>query len=314
MTMEVRRFAPSLSDDWASVLHHSRNGVFLFERDYMEYHSDRFTDFSAVAYFEGSPVAILPASIDMSTGHAYSHAGLTFGGVVVTKELRGDISISAVHAILDALKTWGANRLTLKLLPPVFASYPSSEIDYALWLRNFSLVRKDLSSVLPLEDRLDFNRLKIRSAAKAKKMGVFVSNGEVAAFHRMLSSVLNSQHGVAPVHSLLDLQLLISRFPDKIVLRSAVLKDEVIAGTLVFKYGHVWHTQYLANSDEGRKMGALDLVISSLIVEATEVGAKYLSFGISTDDSGRSLNTGLLWQKESYGARSIVHDFLSGQL
>jgi hypothetical protein len=216
--------------------------------------------------------------------------------------------------MLDALKIWGARRLTVKLLPHVFATYPSAEIDYALWLRGFSLVRRDLSSILPLRGGMGFNRLKLRLVAKAKKAGVAVGPGEIPAFHALLVGVLRSQHDASPVHSLGELQLLVARFPEQIVLRTATLKGETVAGALVFRYGHVWHTQYLASSEEGRAVGALDLVISQLIDEATVAGAEHLSFGISTEDEGRSLNTGLLWQKESYGARSITHDFMAGPL
>ena len=48
--------------------------------------------------------------------------------------------------------------------------------------------------------------------------------------------------------------------------------------------------------------------------EATDAGASWLSFGTSTTDNGRTLNEGLLWQKESFGARSVTHDFLRGTL
>jgi hypothetical protein len=58
----------------------------------------------------------------------------------------------------------------------------------------------------------------------------------------------------------------------------------------------------------------LDKVISSTIFEAREAGASFFSFGVSTESNGRILNEGLLWQKESFGARSVVHDFMRGHL
>jgi hypothetical protein len=36
---------------------------------------------------------------------------------------------------------------------------------------------------------------------------------------------------------------------------------------------------------------------------------KYFSFGISTEEQGQYLNEGLIRNKESYGARAVVHDF-----
>ena len=81
-----------------------------------------------------------------------------------------------------------------------------------------------------------------------------------------------------------------------------------MSGALVYDFGHIVHTQYLGTSDEGRKVGALDFVLNELISK-TYSDKKYFSFGISTEDSGRYLNEGLIAQKEGFGARAIVHDF-----
>lgn len=314
MNVSIRRYVPGLVGDWSKVLASSRNGVFLFDRNFIEYHGDRFVDFSAVAYLDDEPVALMPTSIDQASGHASSHAGLTFGGVVLKRELRGEVSISVINAILDSLKDWGAKTLTVKLLPQIFCTYPSAEMEYALWRRGFSLVRRDLSSILPLSNALPFNTLKARSVKKASKAGLIVGIASLVDFHALLDNVLRAQHGVSPVHSLSEMELLAARFPESIFVRAATKDDELLAGTLIFNYGDIWHTQYLASSDAGRALGALDLVIDSVIDEARSRGATHLSFGTSTEEAGTVLNKGLIWQKESYGARSITHDFMTGTL
>ncbi|SDE80971.1 hypothetical protein, partial [Sporomusa acidovorans] len=68
--------------------------------------------------------------------------------------------------------------------------------------------------------------------------------------------------------------------------------------------------QYLANSEEGRSTGALDLVIHYLVTEVYK-DKIYFDFGISNEKQGRFLNTGLIAQKEGFGARAVVHDFYS---
>ena len=259
---------------------------------------------------------MLPAAIDQNTGEASSHPGLTFGGVVLRRELRGDAAIALINALLDWYKASGAKSLTVKLLPYVFCAYPSAELEYTLWRRDFTLIRRDLSSLLPLEDSIPFNSSKKGSVKKAKKsgLGLAVGNSLLPAFHSLLTQVLQAQHGAVPVHSLTELMLLTTRFPRNISVRGATKDDEMLAGTLVFHYGPVWHTQYLVSSPAGRELGALDLVIESLIDEARAQDGKYLSFGTSTEAAGTLLNEGLLWQKESFGARSIVHDFMRAQL
>ena len=314
LTVEVIRFEERFRDDWDALVDDARNGLFLFKRSYMEYHSDRFEDMSAIALVNGKPAALLPASIDPEGGLVTSHAGLTFGGVVFRSALRGKVAIRLVDAFLDALRAWGATELEVRLLPQFLATYPTAEVDYALWRRGFTLVRRDLSSILPVREHLAFNTSKKQAITKATKAGLAVSSGRLAEFHALLETVLGERHGVAPVHTLDELELLTSRFPDEIILRSVERDGEMLAGVLVYRYPTAWHTQYMAVSAEGRTVGALDLVISNLIEEARAAGVEWLSFGTSTTDRGRTLNEGLLWQKESFGARSVAHDFMRGAL
>lgn len=314
MTIEVRRYEAAIAEDWRRVLSRARNGIFQFDRNFIEYHGDRFLDMSAVAYMDNAPVAVVPAAYDAVSHRVTSHPGLTFGGVVVERGVRSGEAIAIVNEVLDTFKNWGAKSCLMKLLPDVFGAYPSAEVGYALWRRGFALVRRDLSSLLPFESALPFNSLKNRAVKKAHKAGVTVKDAPVGLFHDLLESVLNSQHGVSAVHSSAELDLLKHRFPDHVFVRAGWLGGDILAGTLVFNYGHVWHTQYLANSARGRDVGALDVVIAELIDEAKAAGAHYMSFGASTTEHGMEINHGLLWQKESYGARAIVHDFMEGLL
>jgi hypothetical protein len=314
MTIEVVRYQPGLEADWNRLVAEARNGLFLFDRRYVDYHAERFPDFSAIAYCDGAPAVLLPATMADGRSHVVSHAGLTFGGFILGRQLRGDVAMDCIDAILAALKAWGGEELTVKLIPPVFCAYPSEEVGYALWRRGFALVRRDLSTAIPLADPIAFNSSKRQAVAKARKAGLMVGEGAIDRFHALLSDVLDVRHGTEPVHSLGELRLLMKRFPDRIALRSIERDGEMLAGVLVYRYGAAWHTQYMAASEEGRKLGALDLVIASLIEEARKAGADWLSFGTSTTDQGMELNRGLLWQKESFGGRSITHDFMRGRL
>lgn len=311
--IRVERYAEALCDDWSKVLRDAKNGIFQFERGYMDYHGDRFRDISLLAYVGDQPVALMPAAMS-DDGLVTSHPGLTFGGVVFDRSLRSGQAMEIVSAMLDHLRRSGARRCLMKVLPQLFATYPSAELEYALWRRDFALCRRDLSSVLPLDESLGFNGDKMRGLKKAAKAGLVAANASVSAFHDLLHAVWQERHGVAPVHSKQELELLQSRFPARIRCRAAWRGDDLLAGALVFDYGHVWHTQYLASCARGRETGALDLVVSTLVEEARANGARFLSFGASTLDAGRTVNEGLLWQKESYGARAIVHDFYEGDL
>ena len=67
------------------------------------------------------------------------------------------------------------------------------------------------------------------------------------------------------------------------------------------------HTQYLVNTDEGRGMGAEDILLDYLINHEF-VEKQYFDFGISTEKNGTYLNENLISMKEGFGARSVCYD------
>jgi hypothetical protein len=118
--------------------------------------------------------------------------------------------------------------------------------------------------------------------------------------------VLASAHGCRPVHTLDEIQLLESRFPENIKLYGAFDGDRMIAGCVVYETPYVAHIQYIAASPEGKAAGALDGLFDYLFREYK--GVSYIDFGISTENGGSVLNEGLLFQKEGFGARGVVYD------
>ncbi|MFW5535735.1 MAG: GNAT family N-acetyltransferase, partial [Prevotella sp.] len=59
---EVIPYSPSEAFLWNSFVEHSRQGTFLFNRGYMDYHSDRFSDCSLMFRRKGRICAVLPAN------------------------------------------------------------------------------------------------------------------------------------------------------------------------------------------------------------------------------------------------------------
>ena len=81
----IRRYTPADKRIWDLYVAKSKNATFLFRRDYMDYHSDRFADYSLL-FFKGSRLyALLPANIEGDT--LFSHHGLTYGGLIMDKEV-----------------------------------------------------------------------------------------------------------------------------------------------------------------------------------------------------------------------------------
>lgn len=307
----IKPFSANMSSLWNTFLSSTKMPLFLFNREYMDYHADRFVDCSAIGLIGERVNALFPASIDLATGVATSHGGLTFGGPLLAKDVRGVEVLDLVGGWLDWLRAQNVTCITVKLIPSAFATYAADEVAYALWRYGFSLNRRDFSSILPILDRRPFNSSKKAAIKKATKLGLILNNPSIAVFHNLLTTVLRDRHQVVPVHSQNELEILASRFPGRIFVRGASIGDTLMGAALVFDYGHIWHTQYLAVSDVGRETGALDLVIADLIQQAEQREVRSLSFGTSSESAGTTLNEGLLWQKESYGARGLVHDFMT---
>jgi len=136
-------------------------------------------------------------------------------------------------------------------------------------------------------------------------------SADLPAFWQILTQVLHDCHQVSPVHSLEEMQLLQSRFPEHIRLYTAYDADgRMLAGTLMYEMNHLVHAQYIASSPEGKEMGAVDALYAWLIGERY-ADKRYLDFGISTVQGGRVLNEGLVRQKEGFGARAVMYDSYS---
>lgn len=309
--MELVKYHSGLKVQWDRVVSESKNGNFLHSRDYMEYHADRFNDRSILVFSKGAPVAAFPCNEQEAT--IISHGGLTYGGVLLGVDVRAPDVLRIFAEIGRYFKSDGCRKIIYKPAPHVFHKYPSEEDLYALIRMGARLYRRDLSSVIELAVRPKWSDSRRSTARKAEKAGAqIVEMEEFSEFHVLLSGAL-SKYGASPVHSEAELRLLKSRFPKQIRLFGARLEGALLATALVYDFGHIVHTQYLATSERGKELGALDFLLIGLIGNMF-AGKSYFSFGISTEDQGRFLNEGLIRQKEGFGARGIVHDFYEWNL
>jgi hypothetical protein len=300
----VAAYAPEHAATWDAFVRRARNGVFLFERAYMDYHADRFDDASLMLWHGDELRAVLPAH---RTGHDWvSHGGLTFGGLVLHPGSGAQEVLDGMARVCEALHERGAARLVYKAMPHIFHTQPSEDDLYVLHRLGARTQRVDLCTTIDLERRPALAKGRRHALAKARRAGIEVrASAEMAPFWSLLGQTLARQHGITPTHRLDEIALLASRF-GQIALHVAGRGDELLAGVLTYDYGSVLHTQYMAASPEGRETGALDAVVAHLIDAAAERGQRWFSFGVSSFDGGRQLNAGLTAQKEMFGGRSTV--------
>ncbi|WP_017772187.1 GNAT family N-acetyltransferase [Paraburkholderia kururiensis] len=309
-TISLKPYSTEDAALWDQTVRQSCNGNLLHLRGYMDYHRDRFDDCSLILLRNQKPVAVFPAS--RSSGTVSSHGGLTYGGLLHTEDLGTHDTLLAFAAIREHYLALGIQTIVYKAIPTVFHRLPCQNDLYALTRAGAKLIRRDASSVIHLQEPFSFSKGRKWAINKAKKCGVTVQQSQdFEDFHALLSQVLG-KFGAKPTHSCAELKLLSGRFPDAITLHVAQRDEALLAGVVVYDFGHVVHTQYMANSDDGREIGALDLLVAELIAKYRD--RKFFSFGISTEEQGLKLNAGLIAQKEAFGARTVVHDFYSWPL
>ena len=305
MHIRVEPYTSQHKQVWNEMIAHSRNGVFLFFRDYMEYHSDRFQDASLLFFDEHSLLAVLPAN--RNGDQVVSHGGLTFGGVISSRNL----GASAMLELFDTLREWlraqGVRSLLYKPVPHIYHRMPAEEDLYALFRSGARLVRRDLSSTLDMISRPPMQHGRQSQLKRGKRTFVVRESRDFGAFMDLVSSGLTAKYNVAPTHTKEEIELLAARFPQNIHLHGAYRGEHLCAGVLVYENTNVAHVQYIAGEDDAKREGALECIFDDLL-ERRYATIRYFDWGISTEQAGRWLNPGLVQNKESYGARGVVYD------
>ena len=314
----VTRYTPKNHQTWNEFVKQSRQGTFLFDRNYMDYHQDRFHDHSLMIYYKDKLYALLPANEVVSASNneipqkeLVSHQGLTYGGLLTCNKMTAELTCETFEAIGNYLKQEGFSKLTYKAIPWIYHKIPSEEDLYALiHVSKASLSAREISTTILLQNKLRFSEQRRRGVNKAKKNSLIIrqsSQEDVFAFWNILNNNLQQKYHTRPVHSNEELQLLMSRFPENIIGYSVLKDEEVIAGTIIFITPQVIHTQYIGASEKGKEEGALDLLFDYLI-NKKKWNAPYFDFGKSTEDRGNYLNTNLIHQKEGFGGRGVAYD------
>lgn len=297
------RYSSSLQYKWDDFVEKSRNGIFLFKRKFMDYHSDRFVDNSFIFYEKDQIIAVLPANLDNQT--LYSHQGLTYGGMIVGASMKQEKMIECFFLLIEYMKKNRIQKLIYKQVPYIFSNYPSQEDEYALFRFGAKLLKVEPSSVINLKNSLKMAKGRKAQISRATREGVSIALTDNFSDFIELENKVLMRHNTKAVHTSSELELLHSRFPQEIQLIAAIKENKTIAYALFFVYKNSVHVQYMASDEEGRKYGGLDLIIKFSIDKFTSENKEFFDFGISCENAGRILNTGLISEKEGFGARTV---------
>lgn len=304
----IKRYEPKDYDSWNAFIGKAKNATFLFHRDFMEYHNDRFLDYSLIVLDKEKWVAVLPANVLGNI--VYSHQGLTYGGLVYNEKIKLASVIEIFKGILSFLNENNIEKLQLKLIPSIYHQKPAEELNYALFLAEAQLIRRDSMAVIDLSKKLLMASGRNEGIKKGKKNILEIKEVDdfESFWNNLLIPNLAKKHQAKPVHSLQEITKLKELFPEKIRQFNVYENENIIAGTTIFESGDVAHCQYISGKEDKNELGGLDLLFHHLITEVFK-NKRFFDFGTSNENQGRKLNDGLSYWKESFGASAIVHDF-----
>lgn len=304
---EIRRYTPEYADEWNRFVAESKNGTFLFDRRYMDYHSDRFCDHSLLFYVGHRLLAVLPAHAVGDT--LCSHQGLTYGGLVMSCRLTIVQTMTLFRELNLELRAEGFRRVLYKCVPWIYHRLSAEEDIYALYHEcHARIVARDFATNIFMSGGLHWERVRRRGVVRAQRAGVSVElSDNYVAFWDVLTQNLQAKYGVKPVHSLQEIELLHSRFPQTIQLYQAVKDGVVLGGVVLYVTPQVVHAQYSSATSDGKQLGVIDLLYHRIFSDYKDY--PYFDFGRSTEQpDGSGLNEKLVFQKEGFGGRGLCYD------
>ena len=303
----IERYTDSHSHEWDDFVGSSKNGTFMLTRKFIGYHGDRFTDASLLVYKKEKLVAVFPANSSEQT--IYSHQGLSYGGLVLPKQIKLRDALAAFAEILKYYDHNGFLNLIIKQTPALYHMQPSDEVQYALFVAQAELYRRDAaiclrpSSFAPNENR----KRKIKSA-NSHHFQIRETENMEPFWNEVLIPNLQISHGGTPVHSLREIQFLKDTFPEHIKQYDIYEGENILGGTTLFNSKKTSLAQYISATPYGKSTDALSALFAHIIQQECST-FDYFSFGHSNEDSGRVLNHTLSYWKESFGGSTLTHDF-----
>ena len=304
---EIKRYSPEEQESWDKYVAKTKNATFLFYRNYMDYHAERFRDHSLMFFIGKRLHSILPAHEE---GTSFcSHLGLTYGGLLMDQAVTTNEVVTLFSELNDYLRAQGFTQVIYRAIPWVYHRLPAEEDLYAMfWKCGARLKQRMAGTVIFMDGQLPWRKDHRRRLKDAHEAGIRVErNSSLADFWKILEENLKQRFDTSPVHTLQEMELLKSRFPDKIIQYNAYQGNEIVGGITFYVMNNVLHGQYSATNETGKRTGAMEAIYEQVMFHDFK-DIRYLDFGTSNEDGGRILNEGLIDHKEGYGGRTVMYD------
>ncbi|WP_156169100.1 GNAT family N-acetyltransferase [Kordia jejudonensis] len=273
----------------------------------MEYHQDRFEDYSLVLFKKDKPIALFPANIRENV--LYSHQGLTFGGLILSKKSGAHEVNQLLQTVINYAKAENFTTVILKAIPEFYYEKKAAELNYFA-SKQGSLIDRNLVLVIDYTKPLHIHKTKRKHYEKNQRVGFEIEETSDCTefWNDVLQPKLQEKYKATPVHSLAEITKLQAQFPANIIQYNVKLDNEILAGITIFKHKNVVKSQYGATTAKGESLRALEYLFIYLIEKFQEEEIHYFSMGTVDADNELGYNAGLLKQKEELGCVCVTQD------
>ena len=307
----VQKYHENDYEKWNAFIAQAKNATFLFHRDFMEYHKDRFEDYSLIVLNDEKWVAVLPANV--VDNQVFSHQGLTFGGLVCLEDVKVELIETVFESILAFFKENKMNNFILRPILDFYQSRVSNELNYFLFQNKASLMKRSMNLVIDYSKPLRISKSKLKHYRRVSKLGISIEEAVDCNlfWNQILIPRLEEKYQTKPVHSLEEINQLKTSFPENIKQFNAYYEGEIVAGITLFISKKVVKSQYGATSLKGESVRVLDFLFIKLI---NEYSSEYSFFDMGIVYDGDFYNKGLLKQKEELGCSVYLQDVFKIEL
>lgn len=312
----IERYNDNFLTEWEEIVHSSNNGTLFHTRKFLSYHSkDKFIDHSLIFYKNNKPLSVFPAveKTELHKKILVSHPGASMGSFVTPADLSFSDSLQLVDQLNLYLKKQKFSRAKITLPPIIYNQRKTNYIDYSLLRSGYKYVKREVSSILFLEDSIEKNVNKFKPShrqalRKAQRSGLVVNNSDdFNSFYSILKKNLNNRHNVKPTHSIDELLKLKKLFPKNILLHAAFLNNKMIGGIINFVANkNVILAFYISHDENYQEHRPINLLFYEILKDAIKNNFKVFDFGIFTVNE--EPNMGLAKFKENFGSSGIFRD------
>jgi len=302
MNYTIKKYHTGCKADWDDLIKRSSNGTFLHQRDYMDYHADRFEDFSLMIY-EGLKLrAVLPAH--RIGNEIFAHKGLTYSDFIFQKKIKFERKLAIVSEVLAFLNQEHIKNLFIRSIPFIFQSVTDESCAYIYHKTEAKIEQIKPFLVIDQRNGIVPNHNRKKNYKKLLKNDYQLDNkiSDLPVFWQIVEKNLKDRYNTTPVHSLDEIKILSKRFPNQIKLFSIKKDGQVLAGALVFFINQAAHFQYIHALDTSESRQAVEFLTYELVQQFKK--NTYISFGTSAV-LHNNLNKNLVYWKESFGCQLV---------